>query len=129
MFAYSVGNRAAAAGQVHQWNSHKTVDLTSLSGSFCHLVHIAPPPSRLANDANIVLPRGECCATRAGFHCECPNCGARFCSEACLEEAYRAWHKTLCPRAREPDPAHPLSNLVSGVTRQLYILRDKMNCF
>ena len=71
--------------------------------------------SRLANDANIVLPHGDCCATRAGFHCECPNCGVRFCSEACMEEAYRAWHKTLCLRSRDPDPAHPLLNLVSRV--------------
>jgi len=68
---------------------------------------------RLANDANIVLPHGDCCATRAGFHCECPNCGVRFCSETCMEEAYRAWHKTLCLRSRDPDPAHPLLNLIT----------------
>ena len=30
--------RQLAAGQVRQWNSHKTVYLTLLSGSFCHLV-------------------------------------------------------------------------------------------
>ena len=32
-----------------------------------------------------------------------------------MEEAYRAWHKTLCLRSRDPDPAHPLLNLVSRV--------------
>ena len=37
MLAKAVGNRAA--GQVQQWNSHKTVYLTSLSGSNCHLVY------------------------------------------------------------------------------------------
>ena len=67
---------------------------------------------RLANDANIVLPHGECCATRKDFHVECTNCGVCYCSESCMEDAYNAWHKTLCLRSREPDPTHPLVNLV-----------------
>ena len=36
MLARAVWNRAA--GQVQQWNSHKRVNPTSLSSSFCHLV-------------------------------------------------------------------------------------------
>ena len=38
LLALAVGSRAA--GQAHQWNSHKTVYLTSMAGSFCHLVHV-----------------------------------------------------------------------------------------
>ena len=75
---------------------------------------------RLANDANIVLPHGECCATRKDFHVECANCGVCYCSESCMEDAYNAWHKTLCLRSREPDPTHPLVNLVS----ELIFLRN-----
>ena len=71
------------------------------------------PDFRLANDVNIVLPHGECCVTRKEFHVECVDCGVQFCSEGCREDAYNAWHKTLCLRARgEPDPTHPLVNLV-----------------
>ena len=61
-----------------------------------------------------MLPHGELCATRTDFHVECPNCGVRYCSESCREDAYNAWHKTLCLRSRgEPDPTHPLVNLVT----------------
>ena len=67
-----------------------------------------------------MLPHGECCATRKDFHVECANCGVRYCSESCMEDAYNAWHKTLCFRSREPDPTHPLVNLV----RDLILFRD-----
>lgn len=36
---------------------------------------------RLANDANIVLPNHECCATRKNFHVKCPSCEVIYCSQ------------------------------------------------
>lgn len=62
---------------------------------------------RLANDANIVLPNHECCATRKNFHVKCPNCPVMFCSTSCQEEAWNGYHKTLC----HVDPNHPLAVL------------------
>ena len=50
--------RQLGTGQVHHLNSHKTVYLTSLSGSFCHLVfQLAPHDinAPIAADALLAL--------------------------------------------------------------------------
>ncbi len=52
--------------------------------------------SRLTDNPGILLPNTECCVTRGGFHVACPNCGVKYCSKQCLDEAWHKFHKTLC---------------------------------
>lgn len=66
---------------------------------------------RLVDDPTIELPHPECCDTKKDLITECSDCGTKYCSIECQEEAYQRYHSTLCLRSREKLEAHPLVRL------------------
>ncbi|XP_076295395.1 SET and MYND domain containing, class 5 [Lasioglossum baleicum] len=66
---------------------------------------------RLTENSTIILPHPECCETKKELITECPDCGTKYCSVECQNEAYSRYHSTLCSRTREKDESHPLVQL------------------
>ncbi|XP_043265887.1 SET and MYND domain-containing protein 5 [Colletes gigas] len=66
---------------------------------------------RLTENPAIILPHAECCETKKDLITECPECGTKYCSIECQNEAYSRYHSTLCLHAREKCESHPLAKL------------------
>lgn len=69
---------------------------------------------RLANDFAIDLPYPECCPVQEQLsgHTRCADCGAMYCSQACLAEAQQRYHKVLCLGANKDNDSHPVNALI-----------------
>ncbi|CAK9794697.1 Histone-lysine N-trimethyltransferase SMYD5 [Anthophora plagiata] len=66
---------------------------------------------RLTGKSTIILPHPECCETKKDLITECPECGTKYCSIECLNEASLRYHGILCLHTREKDESHPLVQL------------------
>ncbi|XP_003706005.2 SET and MYND domain containing, class 5 [Megachile rotundata] len=66
---------------------------------------------RLTGNSTIILPHPECCETKKDLITECSECGTKYCSIECQNEAYSRYHSTLCLHSRERDESHPLIQL------------------
>ncbi|XP_078053469.1 SET and MYND domain containing, class 5 [Augochlora pura] len=66
---------------------------------------------RLTGNSTIILPHTECCETKKELITECSECGTKYCSIECQNEAYARYHRTLCLHSREKDESHPLVQL------------------
>ncbi|OQV14277.1 SET and MYND domain-containing protein 5 [Hypsibius exemplaris] len=60
---------------------------------------------RLTGNRALNLPLPELDDIKPAEHRNCGNCGASYCSAACLDSAYRSYHKRLC---HVNQSAHPL---------------------
>ena len=66
---------------------------------------------RLTGNPTIILPHPECCETRKDLITECPECGTKYCSVECQNEAFSKYHSTLCLHTKESYESHPLVQL------------------
>lgn len=66
---------------------------------------------RLTDDWKLTLPHPECCTTKKELITECPDCGVKYCSAECRDEAYQRYHRILCIQSREKIDSHPLVKL------------------
>ncbi|XP_050595122.1 histone-lysine N-trimethyltransferase SMYD5 isoform X2 [Bombus affinis] len=66
---------------------------------------------RLTGNSAIILPYPECCETKKDLITECPECGTKYCSIECQNDAYLRYHSTICLQSREKDESHPLVQL------------------
>ncbi|XP_006608248.1 SET and MYND domain-containing protein 5 [Apis dorsata] len=66
---------------------------------------------RLTGNSTIILPHAECCETKKELITECSECGTKYCSIECQNDAYLRYHSTICLQSREKDESHPLVQL------------------
>lgn len=67
---------------------------------------------RLASDASMILPYPEADPTRD--HQEvfsCSDCPAKFCSEECLAEAEKKYHKVMCKSSLTGQPFDEINEI------------------
>lgn len=69
---------------------------------------------RLTNDSTINLPFPECCLIyeQLDKHAKCPACLETYCSNECLENAFKLYHQTLCLGSDKNNTKHPINILV-----------------
>lgn len=67
---------------------------------------------RLSGNSTIILPHPECCETKKDAITECPQCGTKYCSIECQNEANARYHSSICLQSREKDESHPLVQLM-----------------
>lgn len=68
---------------------------------------------RLANDQSVTVPLIEHDPTAAWLpqFTQCPRCKVRYCSEDCLVEAQKKYHRVACMGAFRADDTHPINIL------------------
>ncbi|XP_055639300.1 histone-lysine N-trimethyltransferase SMYD5 [Toxorhynchites rutilus septentrionalis] len=69
---------------------------------------------RLTNDFTINLPYPECCPTQNQLeaHTKCSACSEMYCSEQCLENALKYYHKVLCRDGEKDNKEHAINKIV-----------------
>lgn len=69
---------------------------------------------RLTTDYSISLPYAECCPIQEqlGGHTKCPDCRENYCSDDCLQNAAKLYHRALCLGAAKGNSEHPTNALV-----------------
>ncbi|XP_066595985.1 histone-lysine N-trimethyltransferase SMYD5 isoform X2 [Prorops nasuta] len=66
---------------------------------------------RLTGRKDIILPHPECCETNKDVITECCECGIKYCSAECQNDAIHRYHRVLCPHSKEKNEHHPLTQL------------------
>ncbi|EGI62525.1 PREDICTED: SET and MYND domain-containing protein 5 [Acromyrmex echinatior] len=66
---------------------------------------------RLTGNPNFVVPHKECCEVNKSLITECHQCGVKYCSVECQNEAFQRYHSTLCLQGKIKDESHPLNQL------------------
>ncbi|KAK0161251.1 hypothetical protein PV327_009741 [Microctonus hyperodae] len=77
----------------------------------CPLENAEENARRLTGKTNLILPYAECCETKKELITECSLCGTKYCSNECLNDAMKKYHKTLCVQSRDKNDSHPLMQL------------------
>lgn len=85
---------------------------------YCNEIYFRPLETpeqnvrRLAAKPDIVLPHPDCVDTNLSQIVTCEECGVLYCSNICRENAYVAYHRTLC--YNPSDDKHPMVNLMEA---------------
>lgn len=68
---------------------------------------------RLSFDPTVILPYPEAdptCDIELRIT-QCPECGTKFCSAECLQEAEKKYHKVMCPHLKPNQPLDAINEI------------------